>query len=164
MNIDLLYDVQQSILDDPEQFDMSSWFGESECGTTACIAGWAVSIHYDNPIEKNDRRPGSWMIHFINRHTESTVFFEDVASDVLGIDDGPDTLFLIANWPDSYHNQYHQARRDENPRRAAHVAAHYISYWVNEHWVNDSLGVTMDYPGGEPDLDTYLAKALKTTL
>ena len=34
--------VLHQIETEPETFDMSSWEGEYACGTTRCLAGWAV--------------------------------------------------------------------------------------------------------------------------
>lgn len=43
MNTELLLKVKAAILAEPESFDMCAYFrreeDESECGTTACIAG-----------------------------------------------------------------------------------------------------------------------------
>jgi hypothetical protein len=45
MNTELLLKVKEAILREPEHFDMADWFRfREECGTTACIAGWAISI------------------------------------------------------------------------------------------------------------------------
>ena len=32
----------------PEQYHQSTWHGENECGTVACVAGW-VGILHDDP-------------------------------------------------------------------------------------------------------------------
>jgi len=50
MNIELMRRVRDQITAFPEKWDQHSWASEetddfSECGTTACIAGWAVALH-----------------------------------------------------------------------------------------------------------------------
>ncbi len=49
MNIPLLRRIQKRILKEPRQFQMDNWFNHSpsvypNCGTAACIAGWAVTM------------------------------------------------------------------------------------------------------------------------
>jgi hypothetical protein len=48
MKIALLKKVARTILRRPSQVAMSTWFkrkaGAGECGTTACVAGWAITI------------------------------------------------------------------------------------------------------------------------
>ena len=36
--------VAKTILSDTRRFEMSSWTGSNECGTTHCIAGWAREL------------------------------------------------------------------------------------------------------------------------
>jgi hypothetical protein len=68
MNIELLQRVKKAILDNPEHFSMDYWYqyidenghvtlenytvgvaeGLTECGTKACIAGWAVFLGRDD--------------------------------------------------------------------------------------------------------------------
>lgn len=42
MNTELLQRTMQHLLDHPEQHDQQVWV--SECGTTACFAGWALKL------------------------------------------------------------------------------------------------------------------------
>lgn len=50
MNVELLRKVKEHILDEPQRLDMSMFGQRTEgemappCGTTACIAGWAVIL------------------------------------------------------------------------------------------------------------------------
>lgn len=43
-NTELAYRVLDHIDAHPELWRQSSWLDESECGTTACFAGWAVLL------------------------------------------------------------------------------------------------------------------------
>lgn len=60
MNTELFRKIQDVI--DTEAFDMDSWEGDTdtygtECGTTRCIAGWA--IHFSLPEDDNNLRDES---------------------------------------------------------------------------------------------------------
>lgn len=48
MNVKLLRRIIKAIKKEPGQFDMRSWFtrqrGIPNCGTAACIGGWAVAL------------------------------------------------------------------------------------------------------------------------
>lgn len=44
LNRDLMYRIADAIEREPERFDMGDWIGETECGTTFCVAGWAVLL------------------------------------------------------------------------------------------------------------------------
>lgn len=44
MNSDLMRQVADAIESEPEHFRMDTWCSESACGTTYCVAGWAVAI------------------------------------------------------------------------------------------------------------------------
>ena len=85
MNKDLIQDIIDTIKATPEHFDMSSFIHADrstsdldavnrlkigQCGTTACIAGWAVTIA-GIPIVSKDDTPFS---------------FDEVAADLMGLD------------------------------------------------------------------------------
>lgn len=44
MNVELLRKVQEQILAEPKKFDMGDFDGETQCGTTHCIGGWAAKL------------------------------------------------------------------------------------------------------------------------
>lgn len=46
-NVDLMLQVREQITSNPETHDQDTWITKSECGTTACIAGWAVLFSSD---------------------------------------------------------------------------------------------------------------------
>jgi len=43
-NAELAYKVLDHIDADPRAWRQSEWIGESDCGTVACFAGWAVLL------------------------------------------------------------------------------------------------------------------------
>lgn len=55
MNRELFQKIHDVISVDPESFEMTSWETDGTlCGTTRCIAGWAVSIAADGPVFNPD--------------------------------------------------------------------------------------------------------------
>ena len=45
MNIELIKKIRDQVAPLPDTLDMSSWQGAGEvCGTTRCIAGWAIHL------------------------------------------------------------------------------------------------------------------------
>lgn len=51
-NLDLFKEIYEQIKD-PAKLDMGSWEGTSVCGTTRCVAGWAVHLTTGEPIMGN---------------------------------------------------------------------------------------------------------------
>lgn len=79
MNIPLLRQIQAQIIQHPESFDMAHW-GYIGCDTTACIAGWAISLNGENRADVRNIR------------------FK--AQDILQLTDGQTgRLFYEGSWP-----------------------------------------------------------------
>src|SRR5438105_274495 len=61
MNKDLLLKVKEAILAEPIRFNMGSWVSITDvwapCGTTACIAGFAVVFDKETDLHPS---PGLW--------------------------------------------------------------------------------------------------------
>lgn len=49
MNTELFRKIYTQIASEPESFDMGDWEreGDPECGTTRCVAGWAIAFELD---------------------------------------------------------------------------------------------------------------------
>lgn len=43
-NTDLMLRIREQITSEPKTHDQSAWAARTECGTTYCIAGWAVVL------------------------------------------------------------------------------------------------------------------------
>lgn len=128
MNIELLKKVKQAILDNPEHFDMSTFFDGCEgsnyeddpkllgkCGTTACIAGWAIHLS-GCPITDLD-------------------FEHDLGKDLLGLtEDQAQSLFYEDGWPGAIYNEYYEALEEEDHLGMAKAAAKMIDRLIE----NDS--------------------------
>lgn len=119
MNTALLLQVKDAILAETEHFDMGYWFRDhmhrdralqtlTQCGTTACIAGWAVYIGIDNV------RTVRWI--------------EYKAKALLDLSKcQASRLFYVANWPLQYYSAYHDATSD---LQRAVVAAQRIEHFI----------------------------------
>src|SRR5688572_14594767 len=98
MNKELLLEIKERILKEPERFIMDDFFSNStfdpydqcefsltkECGTSACIAGGALFL--------NNR---SDYLSVINLHG-----YEDPAAEILGLtDQQAASLFFESDWP-----------------------------------------------------------------
>ncbi len=88
MNIKLLEKIKLAIRAYPNQFDMSNWFDKNECGTTACIAGWAVALNKNLPL---------------NQAEDACIACEREAMKALGLtfDEGQ-RLFYLGKWPPQF--------------------------------------------------------------
>ena len=82
MNIPLLRQIQAQIIQHPESFDMTKW----DCGTAACIAGWACRL-------KGLKMP-------ISSTPIGNPEIASKAQELLGLDEKQrPRLFLCLNWP-----------------------------------------------------------------
>lgn len=130
MNTELLLKVKAKILAEPKQFFMHEFFTDHvvgidtipNCGTAACIAGWAVTIaRNENPEEtrkylyQSPNNLCTWLeaqkALDITKEQESKLFYTD-------------------NWPSEYDAAYNQAWQDEDFEEAAKVAANRIDYFI----------------------------------
>jgi hypothetical protein len=77
-NVELLTRVRDLIREDPSKLDMSDW--ARPCGTTACIAGWAVQLAGDK-LEFGDHQ-------VVSRAQDGTLCDVDTrAADLLGLNE-----------------------------------------------------------------------------
>lgn len=129
MNVERLLAVKHAILDHPKQVDMMSWYGgdaycyEPEhltpnvldrCGTTGCVAGWAVSLF----------APGIPYGLCGNGVYDRAIALLDTS------EDAADSLFHVMNWPSDLRRRYGKARR---PATRARIVAERIDRFLLEH-------------------------------
>jgi len=122
--IKMLREIKRRILAEPRQFDLHSWFFHDpeaipNCGTSACIAGWAITIaHNTNPEKASeliDAKGGP-----------KDPFLE--GEQALGITDIQGyRLFLHENWPAPFDDQY---QRYVRPLNKAKVACARIDHFI----------------------------------
>ena len=137
MNVRRLRAIRDNIRKYPEHFNMKSWFGRPDggdiprrprlrgaCGTTACIAGWAVARFTPAIFGV-----GHWGGHDI----------PETAKELLGISDVEGSgLFYYESWPEPFRTQYHTAwRASPTPSsrrrlmaRCAKIAAQRIDHFI----------------------------------
>ena len=117
MNVELLRKVQKHILEEPKRFDMSTfaeWVMGSKyaptCGTTACIAGWAVFLGKNVTLSAETVRM-TWT---------NALGFEDAARELLGINRlQAEKLFYSFEWPQPYRQRFDEARTFKGKAEAA---------------------------------------------
>jgi hypothetical protein len=136
MNIELLKKVAEAIKRRPEQIEMDTWFelrtGAGECGTTACIAGWAVTIADEGVKRKpllaamklfpDFQRDGK----ISGRYNENMIAAGAVA---LGISDSEAVrLFLRTEWPQPFREQL--ANESSGSKAYAQVVYDRIQHFI----------------------------------
>ena len=127
MNTKLLRKIQKHILEEPKRLFMDSFVDRMEryensneflratnrdflseippCGTTGCIAGWAVLFELPEEQDDDIRR---WNL----------TFFQDTGARLLDISDKQaEMLFYTQNWPDGL-GQKHDEAKSGSMRRA----------------------------------------------
>lgn len=124
MNIKLLRQIQAAILAEPDKFDMGNWFcpdAASPCGTSACIAGYAITLG----LKAATPREGYvawWTSTAHESYSESACKFLR-----LDYDKHRDILFFADNWPQPFKKRYFRARRRSTRAR---VAAGRIDHFI----------------------------------
>lgn len=76
-NATLAYEVLDYIDANPQLWEQTSWYKETECGTTGCFAGWGVLLAGGKGMSDQTA-----LLPDGTRH-----FFPDAADIVLGIED-----------------------------------------------------------------------------
>jgi hypothetical protein len=113
MNIPLLRQIQAQIVQHPETFAIENW----ECGTTACIAGWACRLtRKPIPLSNEEGDFYSALTHAYN------VLEVDTATGM--------RLFHISNWPHSFQLAYRETNYADRKAKAKITVAridHFIA-------------------------------------
>lgn len=123
LNVPLLRQVQAMIRKYPQNLDMNEWSDglivadkhtAPDCGTTACIAGWALAL-----------RDGSFSQSLLG-----LVSVADQAMEILGCDSN---LFYIHMWEASFRDAYCEAYKEKDSAKMASVTCDYIDYYIEKH-------------------------------
>lgn len=135
MNVKLLRRIQRIIVKRYKQIDMGSWFDTNPdhevpmCGTTACIAGWAVTLHRPSLKAKP-----SLAAKFVHSRSETIGFGQSyymttIAVDILGLGcEQAARLFYISNWPEQFHNRILEP--NVGTKRYAKIVAQRIDHFI----------------------------------
>ena len=133
MNVDRLLAVREMILRYPENFDVLGWSNGTvvadkhaapACGTTACIAGWALAMR-DGAFNEamyfvNDKNDVDFYDNLLNLKQE--------AADYLGIDvESADKLFVGHFWDEDLKTSY---LKEKDPKIRADIAAARIDRYI----------------------------------
>jgi len=90
-HVKLLSEIARRIEKNPELFSMRNWFGQGLCGTTACIAGWAITLALGK--EKPE-----WIV---------PTDFKPMAMELLKLNDAQATaLFYADRWPYPFNDKW----------------------------------------------------------
>jgi hypothetical protein len=139
MNKELLLEIASRIESEPEKFDMSNWFAASRqekdgtCGTTACIAGWAVALESRKSLSRLYREINIEENEHETYHESGNI--EARASLILGLDEyQTSALFYTTGWRNSeLYDAYHLAREEGDSKAKAQAAADYIRWFVENN-------------------------------
>jgi hypothetical protein len=123
MNVRLLRRIQRQILKEPKQFWMDAYFCDCiswqipNCGTTACIAGWATALGKN----KNPRQ--AWLTGVDARqYGEHKLKITNVQAS---------KLFFTDAWPRKYRTAYLKALMAKRLADSARIAAKRIDHFIN---------------------------------
>lgn len=101
MNQELFKKIYDIISASPSEFEMSTWEdSEEQCGTTRCVAGWAIFLTTGKPLYTPESSfismdPSVLELAGVNRDAE--VNFEQVGSDLLDLPLSARWLFYTSN-------------------------------------------------------------------
>lgn len=115
MNVKLLRRIQRMIKRRPLQFNMDSWFGTKEtfldepdipaCGTTGCIAGWAITLDLTGKHKKAEPKKAAYFMETRNNYQARASQLLDVPIYI------GKRLYFIEGWPLDLRQAYHAARK-----------------------------------------------------
>lgn len=155
VNRDLLLKVKEKILAEPAQFEMEALFKDQSrfrleiysadlprevpnCGTAACIAGWAIAVHLgENPnsAEKNWIRTKISLAELLGISHECTCGFEeeDCCRSWHGESQRFRALCYVFGWPEEKQAAWHAAQDLEGRAQiAAEVIDLRLAEWAAE--------------------------------
>ncbi len=143
MNVKLLKQIKNRILAEPTEFDMCRWAASdkvSTCGTTACIAGWALALDFMARHPEMMVQEAHMAVVAIDARPDAYV--NDRAADLLEIDDAQmESIFYHSAWPSPWGKQYDKlvTKYDECAdceervalrRKMAKIAAEFIVHLI----------------------------------
>jgi hypothetical protein len=112
LNRELFEKVKAKILAVPDQFDMGDWESAKDCGTTRCIAGWALYLS-GNGYEL---------------HQENTYEIQMAAAKVLEInEEQAGALFFRMKWPKEFRDA---SVKTTSEKKGAEIACRRIDHFM----------------------------------
>jgi hypothetical protein len=135
MNVKLLRRIQKHILAEPRRLEMSMWVRKGkpeidsyqsdsgyvtypQCGTAACIGGWALIIS-KKTVNNNGLNTGNRAAQLLGIPAMNGTDAEILSPS--------DKLFHVSDWPAKYEQAYHHAK---SARGRARVAVRRIDHFI----------------------------------
>lgn len=96
----LMLAVADAIENDPASYKQTHWIEVTECGTTCCIAGWAVKIAQDEDFERVVSTARAMGIYYESSYAyeEHDSWFLYTAMDLLGLERNEAHKLFGCNW------------------------------------------------------------------
>lgn len=128
INVELLARIGDLIAKRPEHFYMSAYYSENECGTTGCIAGYALALtNYPDVAGLTKKLTLSAAEHNPNDNWQT----QQKGARALGLTEKQsDRLFHVGNWPDAFRDRYQEATSENDPRVLAQISVERIAHFV----------------------------------
>lgn len=136
MNIKLLKKIRREILRRPKQFNMNYWFRYSpkeisHCGTSACIAGWALTFGQKTtkPIDAAKSLESEFGTAFIFQLGRWNANITKQAEELLELTElQAQKLFFHTEWPENFKKAYiHGKTSTARAKAAAARIDHFIA-------------------------------------
>ena len=120
LNKELLLRAADAIEANPQHFDMRSWVGVSEYGTTGCIVGWAIFLH---------KKRKNFSLFALN-YNRNDNFLPPRLMPILGIES--DELFCVLACWSEWKNKWMQSKYTDagTGTEKAKIAADYVRWFV----------------------------------
>lgn len=137
MNVKLLRQVKRHILEEPKRLQMGIWSASAKrqvrqgymekdeapaCGTTGCIAGWAVILH-----KAGSRTDFLKVLRSIRGHDYRHVMQPKAIALLELTEAQADSLFFVGDWPGSFEGDYMNCK---TPKQRARVTAKRIEHFI----------------------------------
>lgn len=156
MNTELMEKVLQHVEARPEKLDMNTWIsgvlpegtapGDTMCGATCCIAGWALMLSPENTVVTSDmgyvkgiRFPNG---EYVDRDGP-TYDWGKMGAKALGLDEdqASDIFYRSCTLPDDCDGSWHEEDTGESGDCTDADHAHYDSIFEFTDEVREKLGM-----------------------
>lgn len=123
MNLQMFERIKEKILTDPENFEMNDF----RCGTSFCIAGWAVAL---DCMDKGTVIPEdpcwNWEANAAKILGITSEYDEDYLEQIELSQ--AEMLFYVGDWPEVFqHNHYDDENKDSRAKNACARIDHFIA-------------------------------------
>lgn len=144
MNVKLLKRIQRAIKRRPAQFNMDRWFSQHpnvpHCGTTACLAGWALTLDARKAHQKaSPLKAARQFLESCGERQRTYIRvgglynFRMVEQGAMLLEiskEQAEKLFFVHNWPSNFRNEY-QSNVDFNHQlKAAQIVSDRIDHFI----------------------------------